>query len=113
MKGNVAFILEAKINDRTAMDLVMAALVAHSENEEGTLVYEWNASADGSTLVTYERFKDSAAALAHVRGFGAYAEAFMKAVSVKGLKVLGAPNDALRAAIDDFGPEYLLPIAGF
>ena len=38
------------------------------KGETGTLAYEWDLSDDGTNCVTYERFSDSAAALAHLAG---------------------------------------------
>ncbi len=104
----VAFVLECSINDRVGLDAVMRELVASTEaNEPGTDIYEWSIFEDGATLITYERFADSEAALAHHAGFGPYAERFLSAVTVTRFVVFGSPDEALRDALKDAGVSYV------
>ena len=110
----VAFVLESSISDRAALDAVMGDLVATAEaNEPGTHIYEWSVFEDGATLITYERFADSEAALAHHAGFGPYAERFLSAVKVMRFIVFGSPADALRDALSDANVSYVSQIGGF
>lgn len=110
----VAFVLECAINDRGALDAVMGDLVVSTEaNEPGTKVYEWNITEDGSTLITYERFAGSDAALAHHVGFGPYAERFLSAVTVTRFVVFGAVGEALKEALSGAQPTYVSQIGGF
>lgn len=110
----VAFYLECSINDRSELDAVMNDLASAAEaSEPGTVNYEWNVSEDGSSLINYERFADSDAALAHLGGFGAHAERFLSAVTPTKFLVFGTPTDELKAALTDLKPSYASQIGGF
>lgn len=89
------------------------AVAAVEASESQTTHYEWSLSADESRLVNYERFEDSAAAMAHLAAFGAVAERFMAAVTPTRFVVFGSPSDELKSAAAAFNPEYLAPIGGF
>jgi quinol monooxygenase YgiN len=113
MSNYVAWLLEATINDRALLDTVMKELSDNvAANEPGTTHYEWGVNPDGKML-SYERFTDSAAALAHLGGFGPTAERFMKAVAPSRLVVFGNPSDELKAAIADWQPEYVTEVSAF
>lgn len=110
----VTWIIETSVNDREALDSVMADLVSGVEaNEEGTTHYEWNISEDGTTMITHERFADTDAALAHLGGFGPFAERFMAALTVNKMTVYGTPSDELKEAIAGFSPTFMSEIGGF
>ena len=110
----VAFILETTVNDRGALDSLMAdAVSAVQANEPGTTHYEWNISEDGATMITYERFADTDAALAHLGGFGPFVERLMAAVTVDKMTVYGAPSDELKEALAGFSPTFMSEIGGF
>jgi quinol monooxygenase YgiN len=107
MSKYVAWLLEADIKDREAAEAVMNALTDNADaNEPGTTNYEWGVNSEGK-LVSYERFADSAAALAHLGGFGANAEKFMAAVTPTKFQVFGHPSDELKGAIADWQPDYV------
>ena len=110
----VAWIIETSVNDRDALDSLMAdAVSAVQANEPGTTHFEWNISDDGATMITHERFADTDAALAHVGGFGPFAERFMAAVTVDKMTVYGAPSDELKEALAGFSPTFMSEIGGF
>ncbi len=110
----VAWTLECTINDRDGLDSVMADLVSAVEgSEEATTHYEWSISDDGNTLINYERFADTDAALAHLGGVGPFAERFTTALAVNKMTVYGSPSDEVKAAIAGFGPTYMSAIGGF
>jgi hypothetical protein len=110
----VAWVIESTVNDRAALDSVKAELLAAAEaNEPQTTHLEWSFSADGSQLVNYDRFEDSAAAMTHLAGFGPFAERFMAAVTPTRFVVFGSPSDEVKSAIAAFNPEYLTPVGGF
>lgn len=116
MSDHISWTLDCSIHDGKVDELseLLAGLTERAQaNEPGTLTYESFISADKSTLFTYERFADSAAALAHLGSFGEVAERFMACVDVKAFNVYGDPSDEVKAAIDGFSPGYLSPIAGF
>jgi quinol monooxygenase YgiN len=110
----VAWMIESTINDRDALDSVMADLVANVEaNEPGTTHYEWSISEDGTRLFNYDRFEDSAAAMAHLAGFGPFAERFMAALSPTRVVLYGSPNEDVRNAMAGFNAEPFAEYGGF
>jgi quinol monooxygenase YgiN len=89
-------------------------LVASARGEPGVLTYEFFASDDGAAVAAYERYADSAAALAHLAGFGErFAGRLLALADVTRVTVLGSPSDEVRAALAGFGPVYLRPVGGF
>jgi len=114
--NNVYFLLELEIQDGQTENFkqLMHELVTTVEaNEPGTLNYEWNLSADGKSCHIYERYADSAALMTHLGGFASFASRFMEVFSPVRLAVYGTPTDEVKAALADFGPEYLEPVEGF
>ena len=103
-------ILPGKLDDFRA---VVRDLVASTRNEPGTLIYEYFLTADGTTCHIYERYKNSAAVIAHVQTFGRFAEKFMQASRPTHFYVYGAPTDEAKAAIADLGPVYFPQMDGF
>jgi quinol monooxygenase YgiN len=110
----VAWMVESTVNDRAALDAVMADLVAAVEaNEPPTTHYEWSLSADGSRLFNYDRFEDSDAAMAHLAAFGPFAERYMAALTPIRFVVYGSPSEEVMSATAAFSPEAVTPIGGF
>ena len=105
-------IKDGKLEDfRTLSEDMIGAVQA---NEPGTLNYEWTLSEDQKTCHTYERFADSAAALAHAGAFGAnFAGRFLDCVDPIGFTVHGNPSDELKAALAACGPAYMTDSGGF
>ena len=92
---------------------VASDLIAATESEPDTLNYEWNLSADGTICHIYERYRNSDATVAHVQSFGLFAERFMKACRPTRFDVYGVPDEAVKAALADFGPAYYSRLGGF
>lgn len=117
MNDTVSWILmlSVKPGELENFRTLMEEMVAHTErNEPGTLAYEWFVSEDGSAVHLYERYADSAAALAHIAGFGEnFAGRFMAAVEPTGYFVYGNPNDEVRSAVATMGARILGPFGGF
>ena len=88
-------------------------LIASTQSEPGTLSYEWNLSPDTTTCHIYERYRDSAALVAHVEGFGNFAERFLQACKPIRFDVYGSPNAEATAIIADFQPSYYSHLGGF
>lgn len=89
-------------------------MVAFAQSEPGVLVYERFISEDGRTVYVYERFVDSASAVAHLMAFGErYGERFDKMVERRWFRVCGAPSDALRERLDQIGVTYVSLFDGF
>ncbi len=115
MTDTIHWLLEMQINDGQLSNFksVMADMVASTDKEQGTLLYEWFFSDDQSTCLISERYRDSAAALAHLDNFGAFAERFLAAATPRRFTVLGSPSAQLSEALAAFSPAYLGFEAGF
>jgi quinol monooxygenase YgiN len=80
--------------------------------EPGQQIYEW--FVDGQDVHIYERYQDSAAALAHVQRFVEnFASRILSLCSPTRMSVYGEPSDELKVALTDFSPRYLKPLAGY
>ena len=89
-------------------------MVDATRGETGALIYEWFISEDGRSIWVYERYADSAAAIAHLRTFAhQFGDRFSRIVTRKRFTVLGSPSDELRSILDGFGAKYLARFAGF
>lgn len=110
----VAWMIESTINDREALDSVMADLVESVQvNEPGTTHYEWSISEDGTRLFNYDRFESSEAAMAHLAGFGPFAERYLAALSPIRVVLYGTPNEDVRDALAAFNAEPVAEHGGF
>lgn len=102
---------EGRLEDFRAL---MQEMVESTEAEAGTQGYEWFLGADGRSCHINEHYADSDAVMAHLGNFGAkFAERFMASAAPTSITVYGDPSDAVREALDGFGPEYLGPFGGF
>jgi quinol monooxygenase YgiN len=85
-----------------------------TRGERGVLSYERFVSGDGTVVHVYERYADSAAAVAHLRTFGRkFGRRFVGMVERKRFTVYGVPSNELRGMLDGFGATYLRPFGGF
>jgi quinol monooxygenase YgiN len=93
----------------------MAEMVeATQKNEPGTLNYEWAISDDRQVCHIYERFQDSAAAMAHMESFGAnFAARFMEVLKPTRLVVYGTPSAQVKDALAGLSPVYMALFGGF
>ena len=89
-------------------------MVDVTRGEAGALIYERFISEDGKTIWAYERYADSAAAVAHLRTFAKqFGERFTSMVIRKRFTVFGSPSDELRSILEGFDATYLARFAGF
>jgi quinol monooxygenase YgiN len=88
-------------------------LIASTKNETDTLNYEWTLNADKTVGHIYERYKNSAALVAHVQGFGKFAERFMQACRPTRFQVYGKPSEEAKAHLADLHPVYFSELGGF
>jgi quinol monooxygenase YgiN len=89
-------------------------MVEFTRKEPGALIYERYISADGSTVYVYERYADSAAAVAHLREFArVFGAAFSALVERRRFTVFGAPSDELKSILDGFDATYHALLDGF
>ena len=89
-------------------------MVESARDEPGVLSYERFVSEDGQVVHVYERYADSAAAVAHLRTFGRnFGGRFTGMVDRKRFTVYGTPSVELRGMLDEFDATYLGPFGGF
>jgi len=85
-------------------------MVDFTRTESGVLCYQRFASEDGKFVHGYERYADSAAALAHLRNFATlFSERLSALVDRERFTVFGQPSRELWAVLDCFGAIYLRP----
>ena len=117
MDRQVSWIFELAVNEGELGNLkdLMKEMVAFAEaNEPGTLAYEWFISGDGKQCHTHERYRDSAATVAHLTSFKAnHAARLMSMGAATRFVVYGNPDSSVREALEGFGAAYLSPLHGF
>ena len=116
MSAYVQFVVELDVTPGQAdpFRALVADLVSATEEEPGTLAYQWNLSADGMRYHVYERYVDAAAAVAHLGMFAQrFAGRFGACVTPARFVVYGAADAALRQTLAGFSPVYLATVAGF
>lgn len=106
--------LEVRPGELNSFRALTSEMVASTRGEPGVLSYERFVSADGTIVHVYERYVDSAAAVAHLRTFERkFGGQFMGMVDRKRFTVYGTPSPELRGMLDGFGATYLTPCDGF
>jgi len=115
MSDQIYWILEVAIlpGQLENFRAVARDLIANTEPEPGTLGYEWALSDDGTVCHIYERYQNSDAVVAHVKGFGAYAERFIQACRPTRFHIYGSPSAEVKAMLADFSPVYFPLLGGF
>jgi quinol monooxygenase YgiN len=113
----ISWVFELAINPGRFEDLktLLAEMVeATQKNEVGTLNYEWTITDDHQVCHVYERYRDSAAVMTHLKSFGAnFAVRLMEAVTPARLVVYGTPNPQVKDGLAGLGPVYMAPLGGF
>ncbi len=93
---------------------LVAEIVGATQQEPGTLAYQYAVSADQETVHIFERYRDSAAFVTHAETtFARYVEGFLALVSIKSVLVYGAPSAQARKVLDSFNPTYMSLFDGF
>lgn len=117
MSDHVSWMLELTIKPGELNNLkaLIGEMVESTQaTEPGTVNYEWSFNADETTCHIWERYTDSAAAMAHLGNFGEkFAERFLAALEPTRLMVYGNPSDEVREALGAFGAAYMAPVGGF
>jgi quinol monooxygenase YgiN len=89
-------------------------MVAAAQAENGVLAYQRFISEDGQSVYVYERYKDSGAAIEHLRAFMAtFAERYASMVERKRFVVFGDPSDEPRMLLNGYGATYHRPFGLF
>jgi quinol monooxygenase YgiN len=106
--------LAVKPGQLESFRVLTTEMVESTKSERGVLAYERYVSDDAKSIVVYERYSDSAAAIGHLQAFATkYGARFTSMVERKRFTVFGNPSDELRTILDKFRPTYLRPFAGF
>lgn len=116
MSGEIHWIVEFDVKEGEFENLMSVAndLVASTKNEPDTKNYEWFASGDKKKIHLYERYTDSAAALAHLKTFDEkFAARLLATVDPTRMVVYGDPTNDAKAVLDGFGAVYMGQIGGF
>jgi len=89
-------------------------MVAAAHREPGVLSYQRFITEDDTVVHVYERYRDSAAAAAHLEAFAKrFADRFSAMVERKTFMVFGHPSAELKAVLDRFNAMYLKPFGDF
>ena len=113
MRDQVAWVVDLAVkpgqldNFRT----LTGEMVESTLRESGVLNYDRFVSEDGAFVYAYERYADSAAALAHLETFTRkFSGRFLSMVERRRFMVFGAPTQELRRVLDPLGAMYLRPL---
>lgn len=117
MSDYVAWMLELNIREgelENLKALIQEMVESTRANEPGTVNYEWSFDAAEKTCHIWERYADSAAAMAHIGNFGEkFAERFMAALEPTSFTLYGHPSEEVREALSAFGAVHMAPVGGF
>lgn len=115
MEKTVHWLLEVSVNEGKLQDFktLMGEMVAATQAEPGTLIYEWYFDESQQTCQINERYQDSSATMVHLQSFGGFADRFMAAVTPVNFIVMGAPDESVREGLAGLSPTYLRQEAGF
>ena len=106
-----ASVKQGQLESFTAL---MEEMVAATNEEPGTLIYEWFIDEAGENVHIYERYADSEATMVHAGSFGSnFAERFMGSVDVTGFDIYGEPSDDVRNAFAEMGVSFFGTYGGF
>ena len=106
--------LYVKPDQLEAVRALSREMIDSTKSETGTLIYERFVSDNGEIVQVFERYIDSAAAVAHLNAFvGLYGDRLAKMVVRKRFAVFGTPSPELKEILDQFGATYFAPLAGF
>lgn len=116
MTNQVSWLVELTVNPGQLHNFraLTGEMVESTRGEPGVVSYERFVSDDGSVVYAYERYADSAAALAHLEAFEAkFAGRFLGMVSRRRFTVFGTPTDELKQVLNRLGATYVRPLGDF
>ena len=108
------FELELKPEGRAEFEALVPEMVASTREEKGARAYQVFQNQERNTVLVYERYADSDAALAHMTMFGEkFAARFMPLVNPARFTVLGSPSEELVGALAPLGAVVHASLGGF
>ncbi len=113
---HVYWLTEVDIRDgqADAFETLMRDMVAAThDTEPGTLTYEWSTNPAGKVCHIFERYEDSAAAMAHLRNFRPFASRWVATFAPRRLTIYGSPSAEVVEALAAVRPEVLTMAGGF
>jgi quinol monooxygenase YgiN len=116
MAGEISWHVELSVKPGQlgAFRTLTGEMVVATRRERGVLSYQRFVTDDATTVHVYERYADSAAAVAHLAAFEkSFADRFSAMVERKAFMVFGDPSAELKAALDRFDAVYLKPFGDF
>ena len=100
--------------DLDLQDLIDEMVASTQANEPGTIAYEWFVDAGRTRCSIYERYRDSAAAVIHLRTFDEkFAERFGRLVRIEHLTLFGSASEDVLKMLGEEGTLVLMPLTGF
>jgi quinol monooxygenase YgiN len=106
--------LEVRPGQMDAFRALTDKMVEATRGERGAMIYERFIGGDQRAVHVYERYVDCAAAVAHLKMFGArYGQEFAFMVDRKRFIVFGTPTPELKQILDPLGAIYFARLAGF
>jgi quinol monooxygenase YgiN len=89
------------------------AFTAATQEEPGTLRYQWFLSEDGSRCLIQEGFESSEALMTHLGNAGPHMPGLLALAPIARFHVSGDASDEVRGVIDGLGAEYFQELVGF
>ena len=116
MTGAIQFLIKLSVSadKRDAWKTLMHEMLAATEKEPGTLVYEWYVDDATGRFQLHERYADRAACENHIDNFVTnFAERFLGIASDIEFTVCGDPSEKVREVLAGLAPSYFALTAGF
>jgi quinol monooxygenase YgiN len=89
--------------------LVAEAMEVVRTKDPGTIEYNVYLNADGTEAFVHERYRDSAAGMAHSANISSLMQAFLDVATITG-EVCGNPSPELRQALEGSGVKIYTPL---
>src|SRR5215470_2455096 len=115
MSAQISWYVELKVKPglMDAFRTLTREMIESTKSERGALIYERFIGDDNQSIHVFERYADSAAAVAHLTTFARlHAERFAKLVERKRFTVFGTPTPELRQILDPLGAKYCALLSG-
>ncbi len=111
---DIHYIFEADITgDVEALRTVVDELISATQQEPGTVQYQWYLDEERSKLFVHEGFDSSASLVTHLQNAQALLPKLFEHAKPAGLQVFGDPDESAAAAIGQMRGRVAGRLAGF